>query len=184
MRVYEHLPVLRHDLIFISSTHAESFIASEISIISSHMEHLFDPANPMMNVRGGNDDSVDNDDDDDGDNSTRMTTCSILHTPQQQQQQRRLTNAKVREIFECLYNHVAAPPPKIPIPFTIVPVNSNGKALSPPSYEFECRFHNVCRLVCGLDVSLLYYDISFVSHFFFATSERWFIYIVTSSEGQ
>jgi hypothetical protein len=122
------------------------------------MGDMFDRANPMtmMNVRGGSDDDViahDNDDDDDGDNSTRMSTCSILNTPQQQ---RRLTNAKVREIFECLYYTVgtAEPPPKIPLPFTIVPVNSNGKALSPPSYEFECRCHNVCCLICAVAVTL------------------------------
>ena len=125
------------------------------------MGDMFDRANPktMMNVRGGSDDDFiahdNDDDDDDGDNSTRMSTCSVLNTPQQQ---RRLTNAKVREIFECLYYTVgtAAPPPKIPLPFTIVPVNSNGKALSPPSYEFECRFHNVCRLTCAVAAMLLH----------------------------
>ena len=125
------------------------------------MGDMFDRANPMtmMNIRGGSDDEViahdNDDDDDDGDNSTRMSTCSILNTPQQQ---RRLTNAKVREIFECLYYTVgtAAPPPKIPLPFTIVPVNSNGKALSPPSYEFECRCHNVCCLICAVAAMLLH----------------------------
>lgn len=91
------------------------------------------------------DDDVDFDDEDtniDDNTSTRTSTTLFTSTTT-----RRLTNAKVREIFEYLYhpptsnnsNDVAVP--KIPIPFTIVPVNSNGKALSPPSYEFECTLY-------------------------------------------
>jgi hypothetical protein len=52
---------------------------------------------------------------------------------------RRLTNAKVRSIFECLHHNQ---PPPDNLPFTIVPVGQNGKDLSPPSYEFECRYCN------------------------------------------
>jgi hypothetical protein len=49
---------------------------------------------------------------------------------------RRLTNAKVRAIFECLHHHTPPPPN---LPFTIVPVGAHGKDLSPPSFEFECK---------------------------------------------
>jgi hypothetical protein len=56
---------------------------------------------------------------------------------------RRLTNAKVRAIFECLH-HLTPPPPNLP--FTIVPVGAHGKDLSPPSYEFECKCSNTGRL--------------------------------------
>ena len=119
------------------------------------MDYL-DDKTPMINGHGcyDDDDEEDNkaddnldDDDDDDNSSTRNTAASTCtSTRQLHQQQRRLTNSKVREIFECLYQfngsstngNTASSPPKIPIPFTIVPVNSNGKALSPPSYEFEC----------------------------------------------
>ena len=85
---------------------------------------------------------VDDDDDTDIDDNTSIRTATFNSTT------RRLTNAMVREIFEYLYhsgvtNHHPtnnnATKPQVPIPFTIVPVNSNGKALSPPSYEFECK---------------------------------------------
>lgn len=50
---------------------------------------------------------------------------------------RRLTNAKVRAIFECLHHNT---PPPVNLPFTIVPVGAHGKDLSPPSFEFECKY--------------------------------------------
>jgi hypothetical protein len=118
-------------------------------IATMSIEH-FDAATPpvLMNVRGCYDgDDEDhledlNDDEDDDTNiddstSVRTATTATFHSTT-----RRLTNAKVREIFEYLYHpnvEMSSSPPKIPIPFTIVPVNSNGKALSPPSYEFECK---------------------------------------------
>jgi hypothetical protein len=53
---------------------------------------------------------------------------------------RRLSDADVRSIFECLHHN--RPPPS-QLHFSIVSVGVNGLKLSPPSYEFEGRFHLV-----------------------------------------
>jgi hypothetical protein len=119
----------------------------------------------MMDVHGdyhdnenldGKMDDDDNDIDDEANDediiSIRSATTSTLHSTITT---RRLTNTKVREIFEYLYYYPSGnqTPPKIPIPFTIVPVNSNGKALSPPSYEFECKPTTVFFVIVGIRVN-------------------------------
>jgi hypothetical protein len=116
----------------------------------THLDTTTHPPTLMQHMHGGYsddenlDDTIDDEKDEDGMNdddstSIRTATTSTLHSASTT---RRLTNNKVREIFEYLYHHSKPndSPPNIPIPFTIVPVNSNGKALSPPSYEFECTF--------------------------------------------
>ena len=119
------------------------------------MEHFHSGSPPtMMNVHGcysdDNEnlkDKMDNEDDtDDNMDDTTGTSIRIASTIHSAITTRRLTNTKVREIFEYLYTHYdhnnnVSSVPTIPIPFTIVPVNSNGKALSPPSYEFKCTLY-------------------------------------------
>ena len=53
---------------------------------------------------------------------------------------RRLSDPDVRSIFECLHNN-KAPPPKLK--FRIVAVGPTGLKLSPPSFEFEGKSHDV-----------------------------------------
>ena len=55
---------------------------------------------------------------------------------------RRLSDKDVRRIFECL--HDGRDPPAN-LPFRIVPVNSNGLKLSPPSYEFPDGLYILLR---------------------------------------
>jgi hypothetical protein len=50
---------------------------------------------------------------------------------------RRLSDTEVRAIFECLHSERPVP---THLKFQIVPVNSNGLKLSPPSYEFQGKF--------------------------------------------
>lgn len=53
---------------------------------------------------------------------------------------RRLPDSDVRAIFECLHENKPAPSH---LPFTIVPVGTNGLKLSPPSYEFSSKYRSM-----------------------------------------